>query len=319
MGKHVNLGGFLGAGLIVIVWLYFLKRLDIFEPEKNRYLLATLVGGMLFSFLATFFYDVLHFYLGFDLGGTWLKDLLYCVFGIGVVEELVKLIPFLLMVKFSKQVNESVDFVIYASASALGFSFVENLLYFGEQSLFIIEERGMICSIGHMFYTSLIAYGIVLAKYRKKGTVAGNVVIFFLLACAFHGLYDFWLNGDDGRTDLALLSLVLAMVEVIIFSRIINNALNQSEFFEEKELNKLNHLRERLGVALMSIVVFEYVVLAWKYGPELTRAQFADVFGFTWLVVFFLSFNLSHYTLRQRLWVPIRKRRKRQENGFVPE
>lgn len=313
--KNSNLPGFWGAVLITIVWLYFLKRLDIFEPEKNRYLLLTFLGGMLMALAAPFFYDMLKFYLGFDLSGRWPNDLLYCIFGIGLVEEFVKAVPFLLMVILSRQVNESVDFIIYAAVSALGFSFVENLLYFDERSLFIMNERGMVCSIGHMFDSCLIGYGIILAKYRKSGKVVCNVLFFFLLACLFHGIYDFWLVCESVPDEFGMFSFLLAMIEVIIFNRMINNALNQSEFFDEKELDRLNHMRERLGISLMTIVMFEYLCLVWKYGPQLTYAQFAEVIGLTWFLVFFLSFNLTHYILRQGRWKPLFSRRRSHDAG----
>ncbi|MHC4528023.1 MAG: PrsW family intramembrane metalloprotease [Planctomycetota bacterium] len=311
--KNWNVPGFLGAVLITVVWLYFLKRLDVFEPEKNRYLLLTLLGGMLTALATPFLYDMLEFYLGFDLSGRWPNDLLYCIFGIGLVEEFVKAVPFLLMIRISRQVNESVDFIIYAAVSALGFSFVENLLYFDESSLFIMNKRGMVCSIGHMFYTSLLGYGIILGRYRKKGTVVVNLLLFFLLACAFHGLYDFWLVCESIPDEFGGFSFLLAMIEVIIFNRMINNALNQSEFFEAKELERLNHLRERLGIFLVTIVMFEYLCLVWKYGPQLTYSQFAEVIGLTWFLILFLSFNLTHYIVRQGGWKPLFSRRRRHD------
>jgi RsiW-degrading membrane proteinase PrsW (M82 family) len=300
IAANVNLVGFLGGVLIVLVWLYFLKRLDIFEPEKNRYLLVTFVmAAGATACLPGALYDILRFYLLFTIKGQWLNDLLYCIFGIGFIEELVKLAPFLIMLRFSRQVNESVDYIIYPSVSALGFSFMENLLYFGESSLFIIDERGMICSIGHMFYASLVGYGVFLARSRKIGSFWGNLVGFFLLACIFHGLYDFWIVSPGVPKELRIFSFLMILLEVVLFNKMIGSTLSRSDFYDQASLRKLDHLRERLGVALMAIVMFEYVALAWKYGPELTSAQFSRVIGLTIFVVFFLSFNLTHYIVRK--------------------
>ena len=84
---------------------------------------------MLFAELCTLLYDFFDYSLGFKKSGEVVNDLFYCVFGIGLIEETVKIIPFLLMLKFSRQINESIDYVIYASVSALGFAFMENLIY----------------------------------------------------------------------------------------------------------------------------------------------------------------------------------------------
>jgi len=310
--EDVNLIGIMGAVFIVIVWLYFLRRLDIFEPEKLMFLLMALAGGMLSIFLALFIYDIYEYLYNFKLNGNWLNDLFYCILGIGFAEELAKILPLLFIMKFTKQVNESIDFIIYASASALGFSFVENLIYFDEYSLYIINERGMICSIGHMFYTSLIAYGIILARYRKQGNIIVNVVVLFFLASAIHGIYDYWIIAESMPK---VLSILMVIIEVLIYNRIINNALNQSEYFEFSKVKYINSLREYLGAALMAIVLFEYVCLAWKNGPQLAFANFRPLLFFNWYVIWFLSFNLGNYTLKPGKWNPLWANVKETKKG----
>ncbi len=303
--EDINIIGFFGAVLTSLVWIWFLRRLDVFEPEKLRFVLLAFFGGAIGAVFSGVGYDILGFGFSFQKNGQLLNDLLYCIFGIGLVEETVKVIPFLLMIRFSKQINESVDFIIYASLSGLGFSFIENLLYFDSMSLYIIDERAMICAIGHMFYTSLIGYGIILAKYRKVGNYIVNGAAFFILACVLHGIYDYWLVCDGLPREYRVFSLLCMVVEVVLYSRIINNALNQSEYFDSRSVKKLDSMREFLGASLMGIVLFEYICLAGMYGPELTYAQFKRIVPLTWVLIFLLSFALGNYDLRQGKWLPL--------------
>jgi len=305
--ENLNLVGFLGAVLITLVWLYFLKRLDIFEPEKGRYILGTLVLGMLFTFLGTFLYDIFDTFFHFRIRDDWKNDFFYCIFGIGLIEELVKAIPFFLILKFTRQVNESIDYIIYAATSALGFAFMENLLYFDEVSLFSIHGRGFICAIVHMTCTALIGYGILRAKYIAKGRLWSHVFGFFFLACLLHGIYDYWIVSDDLPKPFRVFSFLIALIVIFLFNRMIHNALNQSEHFNTQDTGKLNYMFSLVGGSLMMILMFEYICLSWKYGPELTYVNFTKVLYLSAFFILFLSSSLGTYTLQRKGWVSLWK------------
>ncbi len=299
--------GIAGALLILIVWVTFLRRMDPFEPEKLSAVLLTLGLGMLMPFVSLVLYDLFEMVLGLRLGDSPGRDLLFCILGIGLIEESVKLLPVLFMIGCTKEVNESIDYLIYASLGALGFSFVENILYFHDASLYIIKERGMLCCVGHMFYTSLVLYGLVLARYGRRGSVGGNLALCFALACVFHGIYDFFLLSDLPRPAGAMLAMGLALLQAVLYVRMLNNTLNQSEYFDFRRAGRFASLRQTLGAALVGIVLFEYVAVSLRYGPTLTYGRFMPLIGFTWFLVFFFASTLGTYTLRPNYWLPWRK------------
>lgn len=307
-----NTVGIAGAFLILVVWVYFLRRLDPFEPEKPWAVMLTLGLGMLMPFLALVLYDLFELIIGLRPGVSTGGDLLYCILAIGMIEESVKLLPVLFMIKCTKEVNESTDYLIYASLSALGFSFVENILYFHDASLYVIKERGMICCVGHMFYTSLVMYGLVLARYGRRGSVGGNLALCFVLACVFHGIYDFLLISDVPEPMGGILALGLALVEAVLYVRMLNNTLNQSEYFDILRIGRFKTLRQVLGAALVAIVLFEYVGVSLRYGPTLTYGRFMPMIMFTWFLVFFFASTLGTYTVRRRLWLPWWKHARRK-------
>ena len=47
----------------------------------------------------------------------------------GLSEEIIKIIPVLIILKTTKFINEPIDYIIYSSISALGFAFIENIQY----------------------------------------------------------------------------------------------------------------------------------------------------------------------------------------------
>lgn len=307
--QSAHRSGLLATFFILLLWVDFLRRLDLFEPEKPHWVVLTVLMGMAASLAVFPLGDSLEILFSIHSNRNTGTDLLDAVVRIGLVEEAVKLLPVLLILAFTKQINESIDYLIYASLGALGFAFVENLLYFDRAGLSVIKERGMICCVSHMFYTSLVMYGVVLARYGRTGTVWKNAFFCFLLASFLHGVYDFFLMTPFVWEGIRVVAIGLAFLEVLLYVRILNNALNQSEYFDETRASDLLRLRERIGAGLVAVVMFEYLATALDVGPSLTYQNFRGTIAFTWLLVFFFASALGTYNLQRGFWLPwLRKR-----------
>ncbi|RDV24088.1 protease PrsW [Alteromonas aestuariivivens] len=258
--------GLVGAILILLSWLVFLLWIDVYEKEKLRHVFIAVVLGCGFSMLCTPLYDFYHLTLGWARNGNYLNDLLYCIFAIGVVEETVKILPFLILLRFKHIINESMDYIVYASITALGFAFMENLLYFHESGLENILSRSLSASVLHMTLTSFVAYGLMYAKYKGSGA---NWVYFlgsFSAACVIHGLYDFWILSDGWVGELRILSVLILFYAIQRYAIAIANALSHSEFSVGE--GKLVRSAEYLGVALTCIAAYQYTVIGYKFGAE---------------------------------------------------
>ena len=262
-GAH-RAGALAVAGAVVLLagWFLFIRRLDVFEPEPLPYAFACLVGGMASNLLATPLYDTLDFALGFRLTGQPVHDLAFCVFGIGLVEELVKVIPVLLMIRNTRAVDESVDYFVYASISALGFAFLENLMYFEDRGLSSIVGRGLTAVVMHMALTSLAVYGLFYARYRQRRMAPLWFAASFAAACAIHGLYDFWLVEQGWVGELAIVSTLVLVYAVGSYRNALQCALNVSE----NALDRTISLTVFLCAWIALVFVLEFLVLAGRFG-----------------------------------------------------
>ena len=92
----------------------------------------------LFTFLVYPISDFFELTFNLQMKGDFYHDLIYSSVVIGFVEELVKIIPFLLLLKFFKFIDEPYDYILYASSSALGFAFMENMIYFEDYQFQVI-------------------------------------------------------------------------------------------------------------------------------------------------------------------------------------
>lgn len=300
-----NIWGFLAAFLIMGSWIMYLRKIDVFEVERWRHIIIVVGLGMLFSFLTFPLSDFNNHVLGFRLNGEVINDFLYCVIGIGAIEEFVKIIPLLLILRFTKIVNEPFDYILYASLSALGFAFVENLIYFSEHELHIIHGRALTAVVSHMFDSSIIAYGLILNKYKRRRNPYLNFIFFFILASIAHGFYDFWLINES-VSSFKIFTILLLLISIYMWNSFKNNALNQSAFYDKDILINGKKLQDYLVYSLSGVLLFEYVALALKYSPDVANAGFfASIFSGTYLILF-LSGNLSRFNLNKGEWAPLK-------------
>ena len=301
----VNALGFLGALLILLVWFFYL--ILIHEFIKKRWPLAMLVLfiGMIFAFGTSLLTDFNSYVLGFSLKDEFINDFLYCVIGIGGIEELVKIIPLLLVMMFSKKLKEPIDYVVFASISALGFAFVENLIYFDDGGLKTIQGRSLSSTVTHLFNSSLIAYGIVIGKFAKKRNWGLYFVLFYLLAAIFHGFYDFWLINSTARS-FSFITFVWLLVSMVVWVSVINNCLNNS--FNRKIIWSYNpeKLNNYLLFSLSAIFLFEYLLMGWRFGADVANLELKKDLSSGLFLLIFLTTKLSKFDVIPNYWAPLK-------------
>jgi RsiW-degrading membrane proteinase PrsW (M82 family) len=303
--SNLNIWGLIAAFLIMGSWIMYLRKIDIFEVEKWRNIIFVVAMGMIFCFLTDPLSDFNNLIVGFDLNGNPLNDFFYCVIGIGAVEEFVKIIPLLIILRFSKIINEPFDYILYASLSALGFAFIENLIYFSEHNLSIIHGRALTAVVAHMFNSSIIAYGLVLNKYKRRKNPYLNFLFFFALAAISHGFYDFWLiNKSASPFNILTFSYLLA--SMYMWNSFKNNALNQSAFYDKDLLINEEKIGDYLFYSLSSVLLFEYIALALKFGPDIANdGLISSIYSGTYLMSV-LSVSQSKFNLKKGEWAPIK-------------
>lgn len=292
---------FLAALLVSFVWVIFLRSMDVFNREKWQPILIVFIGGALFTYLCLALYDTADLYFHFSINGDAVNDFLYCFVVIGGSEELVKLLPWLLFAVFSKRMKEPYDYLFYASISALGFAFAENLMYLENTSN--IVGRTIMSSVGHMFFASIVAYAFILAKYRYKQRIWKILtpVIGFIAAALAHGFYDFWLISDAvGAFSFVTTLFFIGSLHVWFFFK--NNALNNSGFFSGNNAYNANFQQDLLTFSLLAILMVEYLMMSWKYGADDGNIRIRSSVIMVFMFLIYMSVMLQRFNLRKGVW-----------------
>lgn len=299
--SSVNLYHIIGALAILVCWTVYLYKLDFYEKEKVNAITLTLVLGAIFSIGVFFISDLFRHVFGFGLNGEMLNDFFYCVIGIGAVEELFKVIPLLIVCFYTKNINEPYDFIFYASLSALGFAFAENILYLKGYGIEIMHARALMASVGHMFFSSIIAYGLIQSVFRGKGSFYRNFLLYFGLASLAHGFYDFWLVNEAVRS-FSVITLIFLLSSIFIWNSFKSNALNNSSFFNADLMIKKEKLPVYLIFSLSSIFFLEFLMVAVQYGPSAANHAMLEALYSGSFLLFFISTNVGKIKIEKGQW-----------------
>ena len=181
--------------LPVLFWAWYHYHKDRHLPEPLSHLLAAfLLGGFSFVLGKLMYQGLGYFDLRMDaflLAETNRPLLLaYALFAIGPIEELAKLIPFLLVIRHFPEFDEPIDGIIYASFIALGFAAVENIQYLQFVTSGEALARGFAGPLVHIVFASIWGYYIGRACLQKKA-LAATIFVALGSTALLHGLYDY--------------------------------------------------------------------------------------------------------------------------------
>ena len=179
----------------VVFWAWYHWHKDRHLPEPLSHLALAFGLGLVAAAISRGLYMGLEplglRYDAFALADTNLPGLFwYALLAIGPIEEIAKLLPFVLVVLRFREFDEPIDGIIYASFIALGYAAIENLIYLEYLTPLEAMARGFAGPVVHILFASIWGYTIACAFLDGRPVwIAASKG--FLIAASIHGLYDF--------------------------------------------------------------------------------------------------------------------------------
>jgi RsiW-degrading membrane proteinase PrsW (M82 family) len=174
-------------------WYHYYKDRHLPEPVGHLFL-AFLLGGVAFA-LGKLLYAGLGL-VGLRFDAFLLADtdrtalFLYAILAIGPIEEIAKLVPFLLVIRHFPEFDEPIDGIIYASFIALGFAAVENFFYLQFLTSGESLARGFVGPVVHIVFASIWGYYVGRACLNRRRLIA-TVIVSVGVTALIHGFYDY--------------------------------------------------------------------------------------------------------------------------------
>ncbi|TNE55257.1 MAG: PrsW family intramembrane metalloprotease [Bacteroidetes bacterium] len=288
------------------IWVDYYRLIDVYDKVKLKYLIIAFLLGCTSVFVTDFLAEWMQLLFP-RMTGNLLNDLGYCIFRIGLTEEVSKITPLILMlILFKDQFREPLDYLAFACTCALGFSAVENVLYFQIYGPEVIKGRAVLSTIGHMFDTALVAYGIILWKYRKNRPGVWNVPLFLFLGALSHGIYDFILMYRHMPFGVTFYIIMYFLMTISLFAVMLNNALNNSAHFSYKKVVD-SHLVSRRILTYYGVLFLVYLGLtSIKYGLLNVLLSIPLSILTTGAVLIITALRLSRFRLEPGVWEKLR-------------
>jgi RsiW-degrading membrane proteinase PrsW (M82 family) len=216
-----------------LVWIFYFYYKDRFQPEPWRNLGLTYLLGLISAFACVHFFKLLP-YFGIPEDPSVLMEahgwpfLFYSIGITGVVEEMFKCFPFLLVVLRLKEFDEKIDGIVYASVIALGFASYENALYLGYMERFELFGRAIASPLTHTIFSSIWGYTIGVAHMRQK-SLTPACLRGLALAALVHGLFNFFTTSSALRIISSLLILGIWIWRISIMEKLRSAPRTQPE------------------------------------------------------------------------------------------
>lgn len=267
----------LGSLLLGGVWLWFFRRIDSFEPESWKATFTCLFLGAVSPLFIEAVVGLSPFLGSLSNDKPGVPLLQFAIFRVAMVEELVKAVPFLTILLFTRWINESVDYIKYPALSAMGFATVENILYASRYGIDVLQIRGILCVSGHIFYSALAGYFLWLGHARGGMLLAIPALLLgFALGVLAHGLYDYFLFENDftENSGIGLVSVVLCGGFMYAFNKMLLVSLRESHFFSPQVLRTVYGAGMGLFIGLGLIFGFIGLSLALRNGTWLAALSY---------------------------------------------
>ena len=151
-----------------VLWVWFFYSQDVHEPEPPRLIFKTFIFGILATIPTGILEGPFRIYL--QDSRNLLTLFLASIFGVGLIEELMKHFAFQLATYGSGEIDEPVDSIIYSVTAGLGFAAFENVLYTVAFGLKVGLVRAFVTLLAHASFSGIVGYytGIALEDDVKR-------------------------------------------------------------------------------------------------------------------------------------------------------
>ena len=293
---------YLAGILIFLIYLFYFRYIDIYEHEPWKYIILTFFAGILFADIGLVFYDISSVIFGWYMNDEVINDLFYTIFVIGGIEEVVKILPLILLLRFTKIINEPIDYIVYGGVAALGFAFSENIMYFDRYGAGIIFGRALTAVVLHTSLTGIVAYGFVLRDYRQKKTAPLKMLF---IAMVLHGLYDFFLMNSTAKS-VMLIAYFILFSTIMVFNKIVSNSLSNSPYYSKSIHLEIRKIQLLLIGGLTGVFILQYILLVIT---ESFDAANGNIIGSAIIAAIFipaLSVGFTKIELHPKKWKSIK-------------
>jgi hypothetical protein len=157
-----------------------------------------------------------------------------------------------------------------------------------------------------MFDTSLIAYGLILFRFKREQHSFLTILVSFLLASLAHGIYDFFLMYPPLEHIGWIFTILYFLVTISVFAVILNNSINNSPFFSYQKIIDSSFVFRRLLIYYEVIFVIQFLLTLLDHNLEWSLQSLVSSILLTGTIIILTIGRLSRFNLIRGRWKKIK-------------
>jgi RsiW-degrading membrane proteinase PrsW (M82 family) len=278
----ITLGTTLLAAVAALAWGTFCARLGGLTARPAfripLYLAAFVLGFV--SVSATLLISSLEEgLLHMTESGDPIRDALFFTFGVGLREEVSKLLFLVPLLPILRRKGTRLDVLVCGAIVGLGFAAEENLLYLHVGDLSTAMARFLTANFLHMSMTAIVAGALDDLMRDDDGNEGGSMrfSVALITVSAMHGAYDYFLSSRD-----------LSWLAMVVFFLLARQFLALVSVARVKERAAYPHLLETFGIGMALVIGASFVYASALVGPAAAAGSLAE--GLLGLGIVIISF-----------------------------
>lgn len=226
------------SAVAAISWGFFCARLGrVTERPRRRaplYLLAFLLG-VLSVFPAAVIIAFEEATLQLVETGEPLRDMIFFVFGVGLREEVAKILLFLPILPLVRKTGDRLEVLVCGALVGLGFAVEENLGYLAGGDLSTGLGRFLTANFLHMAATAILAASLD-DFLRDRERYVADLSRTAMIVIGIHGAYDFLLSHHEFGGSFLAMAVFFFLVRLFLHAveharRKVDRALSLTQAF----------------------------------------------------------------------------------------
>ncbi len=233
-----------GVGILqAILYLLFIRAIDLYEREGFRYVLPVFVWGFTVAVVVALVFNTLASVTISTIATRQAADFLTPVFVAPVVEESIKGLGVLLVFVISvfaagrrraPEFSGVMDGIVYGSAVGFGFAIAEDLLYLAQAGTETFVVRRIFGGFAHAAFTSLTGVGIGLIPWVRSGALKVLLPVVGLSGAMFlHSIFNLTATLFGVLAYGLMFFVVLAYITLILVWLAVERRAIRAELREE--------------------------------------------------------------------------------------
>jgi RsiW-degrading membrane proteinase PrsW (M82 family) len=215
-----------GIGILqTIVYLLFVRGIDLYEREPLRYVIPVFVWGFTLAVAISIVFEMLFSITLSTVASYAATDFLGTVVGAPVIEECAKGLALLVIFgvavaasrrKGANEFSGIMDGIVYGSAVGFGFSIAEDLVYFSSFGGETFVMRRVLGGFAHAAYTAVTGIGFGLIPWVRSPGLKILLPMLGLglaiLTHATHNLVAYFLGAVAYGVELPIILVYIILI-----------------------------------------------------------------------------------------------------------